>query len=215
MEHLLSLSALPDDPQHPVICYDERPCFLIGDTLAPLPMTTGKVTKEHDAYEKHGSCAVRAAIEPLTGARLAKVKPQRMKKEDTEFCEALVVASPNAKKIRLVQDNLNTHNASSCYEDLPAAAAFALAARFEFNDTPKAASWLNLIEIEFSALSRQCLDRRIPTIEQLGKEVLALVKERAEKKIRINWQFSIETARTRLNKHYTRVNANNNQYKET
>jgi DDE superfamily endonuclease len=214
MERLLWLYAQPYDPQHPVICFDERPCFLIGDAVMPLNMESGQVRKEHYAYEKHGSCAVLAAIEPLTGARLAHGRAQRTKKEYAEFCLALVAAWPEATKIRLVQDNLNTHNASSCYEHLPAAEAFALAERFEFNYTPKSASWLNLIEIEFSALSRQCLDRRIPTIEQLGQEVLALVKERAQKKIRINWQFSLETARTRLNKHYVRVNANNLQYKK-
>lgn len=214
MEHLLWLYAQPYDPHYPVICFDERPCFLIGDEVAPLSLQNGQVRKEHYAYEKHGSCALLAAIEPLTGQRLALVKPQRTKKEYTEFCQALVAAWPEAKKIRLVQDNLNTHNASSFYEHLPAAEAFVLAERFEFNYTPKSASWLNMIEIEFSALSRQCLDRRIPTIEQLGKEVLALVKERAEKKIKIHWQFSIETARTKLNKHYQRVNADNIQYKE-
>lgn len=215
MERLLGLYAQPHDPHYPVICFDERPCFLIGEEVASLLMQSERVRKEHYAYEKHGSCALLAAIEPLTGERLVQVKPQRTKKEYTEFCQALVTAWPGAKKIRLVQDNLNTHNASSFYEHLPAAEAFALAERFEFNYTPKSASWLNMIEIEFSALSRQCLDRRIPTIEQLEKEVLALVKERAEKKIKINWQFSLETARTKLNKHYQQVNANNGQYKET
>ena len=155
-----------------------------------------------------------AAIEPLTGKRLALVKPQRTKKEYTEFCQALVAAWPEAKKIRLVQDNLKTHNASAFYEHLPAAEAKALAERFDFNYTPKSASWLNMIEIEFWVLSRQCLDRRIPSQEQLEKEVLALVKERAEKKIKINWQFSLETARTKLNKHYVRGNADNSRYKE-
>src|SRR5581483_4255601 len=100
------------------------------------------------------------------------------------------------------------------YEHLPAAEAFALAERFEFHYTPKSASWLNMIEIEFSALSRQCLDRRIPTIERLEKEVLQLIKERSEKRIRIHWQFSIEGARKRLNSHYQRVNADNIRYKE-
>lgn len=156
-----------------------------------------------------------ASIEPLTGQRLAQVHPQRTKKEFTLFCLALAQTYPNAIKIRLVQDNLNTHNASSFYEHLPAEEAFALAQRFEFHYTPKSASWLNMIEIEFSALSRQCLDRRIPTIEQLEKEVLALVKERGDKKIKIHWQFSIEAARTRLNKHYERVNADNARYKQT
>lgn len=215
MEELLALYAQPHDPQMPVICFDERPCFLIGETVAPLPLTTGQVAKEHYAYEKHGSCALLAAIEPLTGRRLAQVKAQRTKKEYTEFCQALVAAWPEAKKIRLLQDNLNTHNASSFYEHLPAEEAFALMQKLEFHYTPKSASWLNMIEIEFSALARECLNRRIPSQDLLESEVLALVKERAEKQIKINWQFSITAARAKLNKHYERVNADNIKYKET
>jgi hypothetical protein len=156
-----------------------------------------------------------AAIEPLTGKRLAQVHPQRTKKEYTLFCQALAALYPEATKIRLVQDNLNTHNASAFYENLPAAEAFALAERFEFNYTPKSGSWLNMIEIEFSAIVRECLKRRIPSIEQLEKEVLALVKERSRKKIKINWQFSIGSARNKLNRHYQGVFADNSQYKKT
>lgn len=178
-------------------------------------MTTGQVTKEHYAYEKNGSCSLLAAIEALTGRRLGLVRTQRTKKEDTEFCQALVAAWPEAKKIRLVQDNLNTHNASSCYEHLPAAEAFALTNKFEFHYTPKAASWLNMIEIEFSALARECLHRRIPTQAELEREVLALLKERAQQQIKINWQFSLTTARKKLNSHYSRVNAENCQYQGT
>jgi hypothetical protein len=215
MEELLALYAEPYDPERPVICYDERPCFLIGEAVAALPMTTGQVAKEHYAYEKNGSCALLAAIEPLTGQRLALVRKQRTKKEYTEFCQALVAAWPGAKKIRLVQDNLNTHNASSFYEHLPAEEAFALAQKLEFHYTPKSASWLNMIEIEFSALARECLHRRIPSQEMLEREVLALVKERAAKLIKIYWQFSLKMARKKLNSHYSRVNAENSQYKET
>lgn len=215
MEALLALYAEAYDPRYPVICFDERPCFLIGEIIAALPMTKGQVTKEHYAYEKNGSCALLAAIEPLTGQRLGLVRTQRTKKEYTEFCQALVKAWPEAIKIRLVQDNLNTHNASSFYENLPAEEARALAEKFEFHYTPKSASWLNMIEIEFSALVRDCLQRRIPTQEKLAREVLALIKERAEKKIKIHWQFSLKAARTKMNSHYTRVNAENNQYKET
>ena len=215
MEELLALYAEPHDPENPVICSDERPCFLIGDAIAPLPMVTGKVAKEHYAYEKNGSCTLLAAIEPLTGQRRALVRQQRTKKEYTEFCQALVAAWPEAQKIRLVQDNLKTHNASSFYEHLPAEEAFALSQKIEFHDTPKSASWLNMIEIEFSALARECLHRRIPSQEMLEREVLALVKERAEKQIKINWQFSIKTAREKLNSHYSCVNAENSQYKET
>lgn len=215
MEALLALYARPYDPQYPVICYDERPCFLIGEAVAALPMTTGKVAKEHYAYEKNGSCALLAAREPLTGQRLGLVRAQRTKKEYTEFCQELVKHWPEAEKIQLVQDNLNTHNASSFYENLPAEEAFALAQKFEFYYTPKSASWLNMIEIEFSALARECLHRRIPSQEMLAREVLTLIKEREEKRIKINWQFSLAAVRKKLNSHYTRVNAENDKYKET
>lgn len=156
-----------------------------------------------------------AAIEPLTGKWLAQVHPRRTKKEYTLFCQALAAAYPKAKKIRLVQDNLNTHNASSFYENLPADQAFALAQRFEFHYTPKSASWLNMIEIEFSAIARQCLSRRIPTIISLEKEVLAIIRERSDKQIKIHWQFSIEIARDKMNRHYERVFPYRSQLKKT
>jgi hypothetical protein len=215
MEDILSLYSLPYDPQYPVICFDERPCFLIGEKILPLSLQPGEVRKEHYAYEKNGSCALLAAIEPLTGRRLAQVRPQRTKREYAMFLKELAAIYPDAVKIRLVQDNLNTHNFSSLYENLPAAEAFALAQRFEFHYTPKAASWLNMIECEFSAISRKCLDRRIPTIEQLEKEVLTLIKERDEQKIKISWQFSLASARNKLNTHYRRVFADNSQYQTT
>ena len=215
MEHLLWLYAQPYDPDYPVICFDERPCFLIGERLEPLPLQKGQVIREHYAYTKHGSCALLGAIEPLTGKRLAEVYERRTKKEYTQFCQAIAAHWPEAKVIRLVQDNLNTHNASSFYEHLPAEEAFQLAQRFEFVYTPKSASWLNMIEIEFSAIARACLHRRIPDITQLRSEVLAIVRERDEKRIKINWQFSISAARTKMNTHYQRVHADNGKYKET
>ena len=213
MEQLLWLYALPYDPHYPVVCYDERPCFLIGDRVEPFAMQSGLLRKEHYAYEKHGSCALLAAIEPLTGFRLAQVHPQRTKKEYALFCQALAREFPEATKIRLVQDNLNTHDVSAFYENLPADEARALAERFEFYFTPKSASWLNMIEIEFSALTRLCLARRIPTIEQLAHEVLALVTERKAKQIKISWQFSLLSARTKLNSHYVKVHADNLKFK--
>jgi mannosyltransferase OCH1-like enzyme len=215
MERLLWLYALPYDPLSPVVCFDERPCFLIGDAIAPLPVQSGRVRKEHYAYEKNGACALLAAIEPLTGKRVAQVYAQRTKKEYTQFCQAIAAAWPTATKIRLVQDNLNTHTTSAFYDHLPAADAFALAERFEFYYTPKSASWLNMIEIESSALARECLHRRIPTLEQLTKEVLALINERQQKKIKIHWQFSLAAARNKLNRHYEGVFAANIQYKIT
>lgn len=205
MEQLLWLYALPYDPQYPVLCFDERPCFLIGETMPPQLMQPRQVKREHYAYTKHGSCCLLAAIEPLTGRRLGTVQPQRTKKEYAHFLQGLATAYPQATKIRLVQDNLNTHNASSLYEHLPAPEAFALAQRFEFYYTPKSASWLNMIEIEFAAVSRQCLNRRIPTQAQLEREVLALLAERQAKQIKITWQFSLTKARTKFDTHYQRL----------
>lgn len=209
MEQILALYALPYDPLYPVLCFDERPCFLIGDQVEPLALQSGQVRKEHYAYEKLGSCALLAAIEPLTGQRVAQVHARRTKKEFSLFCQALAAAYPQALKIRLVLDNLNTHDFSAFYETLPAATAFALAERFEFIFTPKSASWLNMIEIEFSALARLCLDRRIPTVEKLETEVMAIIADRNRKRIKINWQFSIQSAREKLNSHYSVVNPEN------
>lgn len=213
MEQILGLYALPSDPNYPVICFDERPCFLIGDRIEPIVMQTGQVRKEHYAYEKHGSCALFAAIEPLTGFRLAQVHRRRTKKEYTLFCQALAAQFPNAIKIRLDQDNLNTHDVSAFYENLPADEARALADRFEFYFTPKSASWLNMIEIEFSVIARQCLNQRIPTMELLEQEVLAIVSDRKAKKVKITWQFSLQSARTKLNSHYVKVHSGNAKFK--
>ena len=213
LEQILALYALPYDPAYPVICFDERPCFLIGDTLLPRPMRKGEIEKQHYEYEKLGSCALLAAIEPLTGRRLGQVHQRRTKREFTEFCQALSASYPDAKGLRLVVDNLNTHNASSFYEHLSAEEAHTLAERIEFIYTPKSASWLNMIECEFSVIARQCLDRRIATLEQLSREVLALMEERSRKAIKIHWQFSIPAARAKLNAHYTRVNPLNEQYR--
>ena len=209
MEQILWLYALPYDPLYPVVCFDERPCFLIGDTVEPISMQSGQIRKEHYAYEKKGSCALLASIEPLTGRRLALVQPRRTKKEFTLFCQTLAAAYPEAIKIRLVLDNLNTHDFSAFYENLPADQAFALAQRYEFYFTPKAASWLNMIEIEFSALARLCLNRRIPTMEKLESEVMAIIADRARKRIKINWQFSIELCREKFNARYSVVNVAN------
>ncbi len=215
MEQLLWLYALLYDPNYPVVCLDERPCFLIGDLVPPLALQPGQVRREHYAYEKLGSCTLFASIEPLTGQRLAQVHARRTMKEYTLFCQALAATYPDAIKIRLVQDNLNTHTPAAFYKWLPADEAFALAQRFEFYYTPKSASWLNMIEIEFSAIARRCLHRRIPSQAQLETEVLALIAERSEKKIKIDWQFSIQTARSKLNSHYRKVYPENSKYRNT
>ena len=208
------LYALPYDRDYPVICFDERPCFLIGDRVEPIAMQSGQVKKEHYSYEKNGSRALLAAIEPLTGYRIAKIFKRRTKKEFAQFCLKIAQAYPKAKKIRLVLDNLNTHSKSAFYEHLPADQAFALAQRFEFFFTPKSASWLNMIEIEFSALARLCLNRRIPTEEMQERELMTLIADRIEKKVKINWQFSIDICRVKLNSKYIVVNEANSKFEK-
>ncbi len=215
LEELLWRYALPYDPQYPVLCFDERPCFLIGDKVEPLALQTGQVRKEHYAYEKFGSCALLASREPLTGRRIAQVQARRTKREYALHCQAVAAAYPDALKIRMVQDNLNTHDTSAFYENMPADEARALAERFEFYFTPKSASWLNMIEIEFSALTRLCLNQRIPTMKKLEIEVLTLIAERDAKKIKLDWPFSIQSARTKMNSHYVKVHKDNRKLKET
>jgi DDE superfamily endonuclease len=209
LEQLLYLYALSYDERYPVVCFDERPCFLIGERVEGLAMKAGQAAREHYSYTKNGSCALLMALEPKTGKRLARVYERRTKQEYARFLQELAAHYPHAAKIRFVQDNLNTHNLSSLYETLPAAEAFALSQRFEFYPTPKSGSWLNMIEIEFSALAKQCLDRRIPTQEKLQTEIQAVVAEREQKGIQIDWPFSIESARSKFSRHYQQVNAGN------
>jgi DDE superfamily endonuclease len=215
LEQILHLYALAVDERYPVICFDERPCFLIGEAVEGLAMKAGQAARQHYAYEKNGSCALLMAIEPKTAKRVALVSDRRTKLDYARFMKCLAARYPKANKIRVVQDNLNTHSISAFYEAFSAEEAFALSERFEFYYTPKSASWLNMIEIEFSALSKQCLNRRIATKKQLENEVTAIVKEREEKAIKIDWQFSIESARNKLNRHYQQVNAENARYKRT
>jgi transposase len=205
MERILWLYSLPYNPCFPVLCYDERPCFLIGEAVTALAMKAGQAAREHYAYEKNGSCNLLASIEPLTGRRIVDVFDQRRKREFALHFQRLAAEFPEAEKIRVVLDNLNTHNASAFYEVFAAEEAFGLAQKFEFYYTPPKASWLNMIEIEFSAIARLCLDRRIPTKAELEREVLAIVKEREEKAVKIEWQFSIEKSRKKLNRHYEQV----------
>ena len=215
MECLLWLYQQPYDARFPVVCFDERPCFLIGEAVAAQAMQSGKVRREHYAFEKLGSCALLAAIEPLSGKRLAHIFEQRRKREYALFLREVAEAFPNAEKIRLVQDNLNTHSASAFYETFSADEAFALAHKFEFYYTPKSASWLNMIEIEFSALVKQCLNRRIASQQKLSEEINAIVKQRSDKQIKINWQFSIQAARSKLSSAYQAVNPINKIYQKT
>lgn len=208
MEDLLDLYEKPYDPAYPVVGVDERPCQLIGDVLTPLPCKSGSVRKEDYHYKRNGTCSVFVAVEPLRGFRLFWVRRQRTKEDYAKFMKLLAGCYPKAKTICIVQDNLNTHTIGSFYETFPAPEAHALAQRFEFHQTPKKASWLNMAEIELSALSKQCLDRRIPNIKMLAAEVKAFEKYRNKRKAKITWRFTTVDARLKMKSRYPDINHN-------
>lgn len=165
----------------------------------------GATQKFDYEYERKGVASAFVAFEPLTGKRPVRVYERRTKADYCRFAQEIVTEWSLAEIIALVQDNLNTHQASSFYENLPPAQAYFLMKRFEFHFTPKKGSWLNLAELELSALSRQCLARRISDIETLSRELNAIVKERNNLEVIMKWQFTIENAREKLNRHYENV----------
>jgi hypothetical protein len=209
MEDLLHLYSLPYDERRPVVCFDELPVQLLGEVVAPLPMRAGRPARFDYEYEREGTAVLLVAFEPLTGRRLVETSRRRTKADYCRFMQRVAGMFPAAEKVVLVQDNLNTHNASSFYENLPPAEAFTLAQRFEMHYTPKKGSWLNIAELELSALSRICLSRRISSIEELDRVVQALVKERNELKVKVEWQFSISQAREKLSRHYEKAQSKN------
>jgi len=206
MEQVLDVYERPYDPRRPVVCFDERPCQLLGDVLVPIPMKPGRVERQDYHYKRNGTCVVLMAVEPLAGYRLVKVTKRKSKKDYAQFMESLAAHYPDAEKIVLVQDNLNTHNPSSFYENLNAPEAFTLSQRFEMVYTPKKASWLNMAEIELSALSKQCLDRRIDQRRVLAKEVMTWSGKRNRLQTKITWQFTKSIARVKLGKFYNIIN---------
>lgn len=206
MEEVLHLYERPYNPAYPVVCFDERPCQLIGDCLLPIPIKPGKPKREDYHYKRNGTCVVLLAVEPLAGKRIVQVTKQKTKKDYALFMKSLEQKYIDAKKIIFIQDNLNTHNPSSFYETFPAEEAFELSQRFQMVYTPKKASWLNMAEMEFSALSKQCLDRRIDKQSILAREVLTWTKKRNRSKTMIHWQFTKSKARDKFKRHYDTVN---------
>jgi hypothetical protein len=202
MEDVLDLYERPCDPKRPVICFDERPCQLIGDAIIPMPTKPGSPKKEHYEYVRNGTCCIFLAFEPRTGKRMICVKERRTKADYADFMKNLANQYPDAETILLVQDNLNTHTAGSFYEALPPEEAFEIAKRFEYHYTPKKGSWLNMAEIELSALSKQCLDRRIANMEMLAGEVSAWEHERNSARATVRWKFNKCNARKKLQRHY-------------
>lgn len=205
MEDCLHLYRLPYDVKRPVVCYDEMPVQLLGEVVAPLPLGAGKAHRFDYEYVREGTANILLLIEPLTGRRVVEVTRRRTKTDYARFKKKAADRFTEAERIVSIEDNLNTHNASSFYENFSAAEAFALTHRFEYHHTPKKGSWLNMAELELSAIARICLSRRISSIEELRREVEAIVKEREALEIKIKWQFSINQAREKLNRHYENV----------
>ena len=206
MEEVLSLYEQAYNPQRPVVCFDERPCQLTGEIVAPIPMKPRTPFRQDYHYERNGTCVTMLAFEPLAGTRITGVREQKTKKDYAIFMEELAHAYPEAEKIILIQDNLNTHNPSSLYETFSPEKAFRLSQRFQMFYTPKRASWLNMAEIEFSALAKQCLDRRLGNLATFSEEVYAWTRERNRKKTTVSWQFTKNDARNKFNRFYLNIN---------
>jgi transposase len=199
MEDVLELYTEPYDPKRPLICMDEINRQLIEAIQPPIPAQPGSPERYDYGYVRNGVADVFLFLEPLAGKRYAKVTERRTRKDWAEAMRELAdVHYPNAERIIVVLDNLNIHAPSSFYAAFEPEEARRLVKRFEFHFTPKHGSWLNMAEIEFSVLSRQCLDQRMPTIECMVKEVKAWVEERNEQTAKVQWRFRTADARIKL-----------------
>ncbi len=203
MEDILDLYARPYDPKRPQVCFDEMPIQLIGEVRTPWPCQPGRPQRIDYEYERHGTANLFLFFQPALGWRSLKVTQQRTKHDFAQVMKALVdVHFPTADKILVVLDNLNTHTPASLYEAFAPAEARRILSKLEFHYTPKHASWLNMAEIEFSVLSCQALDRRIPDLETLVTEIAAWQTKRNAHNATIHWQFTNEKARKKLQKLY-------------
>jgi len=201
MEDVLDTYEMPYDPEHPVVCFDETSKQLVEHTRTPLPAGPGDKAREDDEYKRCGTGNIFLAVEPLTGKVTVEVTLHRTTMDCAKFLQHVADdVYPDASKIVLVSDNLNTHTASSFYEAFEPKEAHRLARKFEMHHTPKHGSWLNIAECLLSVLGRQCLDQRIGSIEQLRTEVAAWGNSRKVSKVR--WQFTTTDARTKLRRLY-------------
>ena len=200
MEDVLAVYARPYDPQKPVVCMDEKPFQLLDHAREPLPVKPGSIEKVDNEYIRNGTCSIFIFTEPLSGWRFAQALPHRTKKDWANRIKWLLDEQyPDVEKVVIVMDNLNTHTLSSLYEAFPPQEAFRLAQRLEIHYTPKHGSWLDIAEIELSALAVQCLGkRRIPTIEDLNAELSVWHSNRNYSQKGVNWQFTNDTARDKL-----------------
>jgi len=203
MEDVLEVYKRPYDPKHPVVCVDEMPKQLLMDTRDPLPMRTGEPERFDYEYKRGGVADLFMLCEPLAGKRHIEITDQRRR---IEWAQVMRIVSdelyPDAEKIVVVLDNLNTHVLAAFYLAFEPQEARRLVERFELHYTPKHGSWLNMAEIELSALTRQCLDRRIPDKDTLIQQVKAWEDQRNSEVIKVHWQFSTADARTKLKSLY-------------
>jgi hypothetical protein len=203
MEDVLDLYESEYDEKNPVVCVDEKPYQLLNHKAEPIPIKIGCSKKEDYEYIREGTCNIFMISEPFNDFRETKVTERRTKEDFAALLKDLSdIYYPQASKIKLVMDNLNTHKLSIFYEFYPPEEARRLVQRFEVHYTPKHGSWLNIAEIELSVMSKQCTNRHISNIEFLKKELLAWTKERNNDEIGVNWRFRTKDARIKLKKLY-------------
>ena len=202
MEQVLDIYSRPYDPRNPVVCMDETPRQLIRETRPPIAAAPGRPKRHDYEYERCGVCNVFMASEPLAGRRLTKVTERRTKADWALFVKNIDQSYPDAERITLVMDNLNTHTPGSLYEAFAPEQAKALWDRFESARTPKHDSWLNMAEIEINVMVGQCLSRRIDSIETVRREVAAWHARRDNLQAKVNWQFTSKDARVKLKRLY-------------
>jgi hypothetical protein len=199
MEDVLDVYARPRDPEVPVVCMDEKPYQLLGHAREPIPAAPSSDAKVDSEYLRCGTCSIFAWVEPLAGRRRVVARRQRTRVDWARQVEHLLTIDyPDAERVLLVMDNLNTHTIGSLYEAFEPAKARALAQRLEIHHTPKHGSWLNIAEIELSALTRQCLDRRLDDIDLLNSELTAWQDDVNADQRQVHWHFTTSDARTRL-----------------
>nr|WP_306239328.1 IS630 family transposase [Ornithinimicrobium cryptoxanthini] len=199
MEDVLEVYHRPYDPNVPAVCMDEKPYPLHGHAREPVPAAPGRDRKEDSEYVRHGTCSIFVWAEPLAGRRRVIARPRRTRIDwANEIDQLLTFDYPDAERVVLVMDNLNTHTLGSLYEAFDPVKARALAERLEIHYTPRHGSWLNIAEIELSRLTRQCLDRRIEDLELLNAELAAWQDATNEDQRQVHWQFTTGDARIKL-----------------
>ena len=206
MEDVLNTYVQAVDPQRPLVCMDEASKQLLADTQDPLPMQPGQPERFDYEYEREGVANLFMFFAPLQGKRHIKVTNRRTRQDWAQAMRELSdVHYPEAEKIVLVLDNLNTHSPASFYEAFEPEEAWRLTNRFEFHYTPKHGSWLNMAEIELSALARQCLNRRLADQATLTQEVAAWTEERNAQVVKVQWRFTTADARIKLKHLYPKI----------